>query len=207
MLKKLFASVLLTVTIMSASAASEFAKFESAVKVLYSNDTAACSVVFVTPTSALTAGHCATSPKAKLEVRDGEEVYPVTFFIKDEKRDIATLFFTENFPSAVTVVPVATVKEVESLVLGEPLIALGYPGSPFRKDLDQLFILDGRFLGKRNNITYSYPSYSTTIPFGYGMSGGGTFAKFDGEWKLIGINIERDPRNLAPEGVTAPIYN
>lgn len=208
MLKRLFIAASLFAASLFTTApasASDLQTIASATFKLYDGHAPAdgmCSVTFIGNDERgalfLTAAHCVEGGedynvrRLKLDQKDlmtplSAEVYYVKAVRTLKSKDIALLQVRDKDVNFYETVPdVATVEEANTLRIGDELRVVGYPAA------EVLTITSGEFAGKRSNVfapaglDKNTPIYQTTVGVAGGNSGGGLYAKFDGEWKLIG---------------------
>lgn len=224
----------LSALVPASATASEnrFAPILDSTLLLYSNDTSVCTAEFITEKLAVTAHHCVVStfggdenfsvhvPKIVDNKVVSKEIFYVSVKKKDPKRDLAILEL-KDADKKFTPVPLASDKQMETLVTGSPVLVFGYPGTMFRPQ-SQIFITDGRFLALREDFLDDTEGLfiSTSAHAGPGMSGGAVYAEFctDGQdpgdedfvacslgLYLIGVASQRDPTAEVPESVFVPV--
>lgn len=192
-----------------AAKASELSDITQSTVKLYAFGLGNCSATFLqnTPEGAqfLTAAHCVEGKKGELTIRRqrlndkfeliSEEVFYLKAVRTLGRKDVAILQTTDNMAHFnMPGVDVATPEEAATLNVGDRIIAVGYPGA------DQLAVTSGEFtaivpvpMGLKSLL--DAPMYQTTVPVAGGNSGGGLYAQFDGEWKLIGTTTAKRQDN------------
>lgn len=126
--------------------------------------------------------------KDKLDPRDLKTVLSSEHFaikrVKGlEKDDIAILQLMDKDVKFAEIGPdIASIEEANTLVIGDDLIAVGFPAAQTKS------ITKGTFAAKVPNPFKGLESvmYQTTVPIAGGNSGGALYAKFGDQWKLIG---------------------
>lgn len=145
----------------------------------------------------LTAAHCADEKGMNVRVqhidpknlRDvlSEEVVYVKAVKTLKTKDIAVLqALDKNSQFSVgKTVDIATVDEANTLSVGDDLLILGYPSAEAKAVTKTLFT--GKVPGiEELGWDKDSPVYQVTGGVAGGNSGGGLYAKFGDEWKLIG---------------------
>lgn len=190
--------VALSLLIGPATASSTVDILSSSFK-LHRNGTPICSGQFIETTSVkdlfLTAAHCVEDKKATYSVvvyhtNDNlDPTYDQVVYLKLSKvlanRDVAVLEVVDPTVVEFDTVDVATEEEAKTLEPGYPVIAVGYPM------VKEITVTDGLFTGRvkapvEAGKTVTHHLFRSTVNITGGSSGGGLYAKFDGELKLIG---------------------
>jgi V8-like Glu-specific endopeptidase len=190
--KTLALAALTTLSIGGVASASSLEEIRRDSMILYENGNAICSTQFVDGNKFLTAAHCVANKEGDYTVKfvdknaEGkitkETIYHATVDEVNTSGDVATLTIDTYFGGKG--VDVATPEEVASLPLGAPVLNSGFPLEA--KVTDHTFI-DGIYNGVVASPWPGEEDVNYTTAMGVrGNSGGGLYAQFDGEWKLIG---------------------
>jgi len=178
--------------------ASQLSDIASATYKLYENGNAVCSGQFVISTDKedvfLTAAHCIESKTSVYSVRkqilnDLREVeYEEIIYLQFDKvlaeLDVATLKVKRPELVSFNTVQVASIEEGNSLLVGDAVIAVGYPVG------EDITITEGLYSAKRMTPLSKWKGLfnRATAPIAGGSSGGGFYAMFDGQLKLVGTS-------------------
>lgn len=166
---------------------------------LHRDGTPICSGQFVETDSVkdifLTAAHCvkdkdATYSVVRYHVNDNlDPTYDQVVYLKRSKvlanRDVAVLEVVDPSVVEFDTVDVASEEEAKTLQPGYPVIFVGYPM------VKEITVTDGLFTGRvktppEAGKTVTHHLFRATVGVTGGSSGGGLYAEFDGEWKLLG---------------------
>lgn len=196
---KAFAVGALLASLAVPASASSMAETAAATFKLYGASRPHCSMTYVGSDDKgpmfVTAAHCVVDEDElnyRTQVKDekfkvlSEQVVYVKAVKTIVKKDIALLqVLDKDIKVAVKPVDVALVTEADTLVIGDAVMALGYPAAQV------LAITKGEFTGKVENpfkgdLEDGLAMYQATVPVAGGNSGGGLYANFNGQWKLIG---------------------
>lgn len=205
MIKKFAAAIAIVLLTATVSFASSMKDIASSTFKLYSEDHGICSVTFLHNDNDgalfLTAAHCVDEPslnlrRQKIDPKDlktvlSESIYYVKAVRTSKAKDIAILqVIDKSVDFYEAPVDIATVEEAAKLSVGDPVMVVGYPAA------EALSITKGEFTGKVPPIMgLSDPIYQTTAPVAGGNSGGGLYAQFGSEWKLIGTTSAKRTDN------------
>lgn len=193
MLKTLLATTGLLVALTFSANASTIKEAADATYKLYQGNDGICSMTFVGNDAEgaifLTAAHCVDGSELNFRTQKlndkyevlSEEIHYLKVLRSTTKDDTAILQVTDkDVALAQAAVEVATPEEASKVEFGQDLIVLGFPAA------DQKSITKGNFTGKVKGVLQTQEQYLTTVPVAGGNSGGGLYAQFDGEYKLIG---------------------
>lgn len=161
---------------------------------LYEGEAGVCSMTFIGNDADgaifLTARHCVVDSKGlNFRIQKLNEKYEVTSEVinylevlrQNKDDDTAILQVTEkDVALGIAAVELATPEEAKKIEFGQDLVALGFPAA------DQKSITKGSFTAKVAGVIDVKEQYQTTVPLAGGNSGGGLYAKFGEEYKLIG---------------------
>lgn len=187
-----------------AASATDLQTAANATYKLYENGDGMCSAQHVKNIDEgavfLTAAHCvdgktadysikienqgtSVGPKDQqsFEVTD-ERVFHVRVVRANEKSDVG-VFITKSKTAGAELgdpIDIATPDEANSVKFGDDVIVLGFPAA------EEKTITKGQFTGKINGVLDLQYNYQTNVPVAGGNSGGGLYAKFGEDWKLIG---------------------
>lgn len=196
-----------TLALLSSSAfASSIEDITRGTFVLYADGTSICTTQLVSPDLLLTANHCVEKPDAKYSIKkvnksvEGDIISEEIFYAvptelnKDNDTAILKLFTPFYAPA----VDVATDEEAATLKLGDPVLLFGYPGSTYSPQ-ETLIVTDGLYSGIVEALVPDLGGkfIRATATSYYGKSGGGLYAEFNGEWKLIGSNSQLNPEMIS----------
>ncbi len=177
--------------------ASSLDDIQKGTLMLYSGGDGFCSGTLIAPDLILSAAHCTDAPDVNVRVQilnDKDEVMSEKIVYVKAVRTLkgwdAALFspmgggtFLDAFGSSVAVVDVASEVDAKGLLLGDRLIAFGYPKA------FQLQVTDGLFSGMKflKGQIWEHPLYKISTPITGGNSGGGLYMHCNDPlgWKLV----------------------
>lgn len=205
MLKKILFASILALAPMTASA-STLEEAAAATYKLYMGSDPGCSMTFVgnddNGAIFLTAAHCVDAPTSRKPTETAPEEFTLNFrvptvtdgfavtdeevhYLKVLRRstdDDTAILQTANKKLALPIAAatIATVEEGDGIAFGTDLVVLGFPAA------EEKSITKGNFTTKRPGVLGVKEQYQTTVPVAGGNSGGGLWAQFGDEYKLIG---------------------